>query len=172
MKFRNTGGEAEKIETQMAPLIDVVFLLLIFFLLTLKIIEPEGEFNINMPKGTPTEVQNQDLIIPDIKVRLIADANGSLQQMLLNHRSLGSGDAAFEQLNADIRQIVVGRQGKQAVEVEIDADYHLNLEYTYRAISACTGRKDPRSKQIERYVEKIKFAPPRRPAAGGGGGGG
>ena len=38
----------------LTPLIDVVFLLLIFFLLTLKIIEPEGEFNINMPIGTPT----------------------------------------------------------------------------------------------------------------------
>jgi biopolymer transport protein ExbD len=168
MKFRNTGGDAEKIETQMAPLIDVVFLLLIFFLLTLKIIEPEGEFNINMPVGTPTVVQNQDQIIPDIKVRLIADANGSMQQLLLNRRSLGSGEAAFERLNDDIRQIVVGRQGKQDVEVEIDADYHLNHEYTLRAISACTGRINPQSKQIERYVEKIKFAPPRRPVAAGG----
>ena len=48
MQFRNQKT-AEKIEPQMAPMIDVVFLLLIFFMLTLKIISPEGDFNINMP---------------------------------------------------------------------------------------------------------------------------
>ena len=50
MKLRHKG-EAEKIETQMAPMIDVVFQLLIFFMLTLKILAPEGDFNINMPIG-------------------------------------------------------------------------------------------------------------------------
>ncbi len=35
----------------MTPMIDVVFQLLIFFMLTLKIIAPEGDFNINMPLG-------------------------------------------------------------------------------------------------------------------------
>ena len=48
MQFRNQKT-AEKIEPQMAPMIDVVFLLLIFFMCTLKIISPEGDFNINMP---------------------------------------------------------------------------------------------------------------------------
>ena len=39
----------------MTPMIDVVFQLLIFFMLTLKILEPEGNFDINMPvSGQPT----------------------------------------------------------------------------------------------------------------------
>ncbi|MCP4175481.1 MAG: biopolymer transporter ExbD, partial [Fuerstiella sp.] len=47
MKIRNRNEGGEKIEVQMAPMIDVVFQLLIFFMLTLKIIEPEGNFDIN-----------------------------------------------------------------------------------------------------------------------------
>ena len=41
--------QQEKLETNMSAMIDVVFQLLIFFMLTLKLIEPEGDFNINMP---------------------------------------------------------------------------------------------------------------------------
>ena len=55
MKFRNTNKEVEKIEPQMAPMIDIVFQLLIFFMLTLKIVEPEGDFSINMPLGKPMQ---------------------------------------------------------------------------------------------------------------------
>ncbi len=51
MNVRGTGKKNEKIEPQMAPMIDVVFQLLIFFMLTLKITSPEGDFNINMPLG-------------------------------------------------------------------------------------------------------------------------
>ena len=38
-------------EMDITPMIDIVFLLLIFFMLTLKILAPEGDFNINMPIG-------------------------------------------------------------------------------------------------------------------------
>ena len=39
-----------KVEIPMAPMIDIVFQLLIFFMLNLKIVAPEGNFNINLPK--------------------------------------------------------------------------------------------------------------------------
>eukprot|EP00913_Durusdinium_trenchii_P028504 g26732.t1 len=67
MKFRHSGGENDKIEAQMAPMIDVVFQLLIFFMLTLKIIEPEGDFSVNMPQGRPQETNaNEPHIDPKI----------------------------------------------------------------------------------------------------------
>ena len=54
MKLTKKRVEPEKLETNMSAMIDVVFQLLIFFMLTLKIVEPEGDFNINMPaQGTP-----------------------------------------------------------------------------------------------------------------------
>lgn len=80
MKFRGSGGEAEKIEPQMAPMIDVVFQLLIFFMLTLKIIEPEVDFPINMPQGKPS-ADPKDVSIAPYQVQLIANADGTLRQL-------------------------------------------------------------------------------------------
>ena len=168
MKVRGSGGKGEKIEAQMAPMIDVVFQLLIFFMLTLKIIEPEGDFNINMPIGAPAEAST-DLILPDIKVRLRADADGHLASLRLGNRNLGNDMQAFDRLNVEILNIIgaPGNPLMKDVEVEIDADYDLHYEYVIHAVSACSGRLGETENGkvgIVRYVEKIKFAPPRRPA--------
>ena len=93
MKIRNRSGEGEKIETQMAPMIDVVFQLLIFFMLTLKIVEPEGNFDINMPLGKPQQSTVTDADLPPLKVRLIAGADGQLADLQFNQQSLGQGRA-------------------------------------------------------------------------------
>ena len=167
MKIRGSGSEAQKIEPQMAPMIDVVFQLLIFFMLTLKIIAPEGDFNINMPIGTPT--QQEQPLQPDIKVHLVAGPDGSLQNITLGRRALGNDTAAFDRLNNEILRII-GNPGNpltKDIEVEIKADYGLRYEYTVRAIGAVTGRTDSKGNVI-RYIEKIKFAPPERPDGTGG----
>ena len=49
MKIRHIGTTDEKIELQMTPMIDIVFQLLIFFIMTFKIVAQEGDFNIKMP---------------------------------------------------------------------------------------------------------------------------
>jgi hypothetical protein len=163
MKIRGTGKTPDKVEMQMAPMIDVVFQLLIFFMLTFKIIAPEGDFNINMPIGTPTdEVQP---ILPDIKVHLVAGAGGSLERLMLGRRDLGRGAQAFRRLNNEILKMIGGRPGNplnKDIEVEIKADFSLHYNYTIQAIAACTGRLDSNGQMI-RYIEKIKFAPPQRP---------
>ena len=174
MKFRNTGGEVEKIEPPMAPMIDIVFQLLIFFMLTLKIVEPEGDFSINMPLGKPT--QQTDVLDPfePIMVRLKANEDGSLAQIeVVGREPFGSGEKAFGMLNMTILR-VIGRSGSPESlkqEVEIDADYNLNYEYSLRAMSACTGRLELDSETgkpvVVRYVENIKFTPPKRPGSAG-----
>lgn len=162
MKFRNQS-KAEKIEPQMAPMIDVVFQLLIFFMLTLKIVEPEGDFNINMPIGQAAASSAEELKI-DIKVRLQANEDGSLAQLSLGPRNLGNDTAAFERLNHEILNII-GRPGTPAAEsteVDIEADYNLDFQHTISAVSACTGRLS-KNGQIVRYIEKINLTPPRKP---------
>ena len=42
-------------------------------MLTLKIIEPEGDFDINMPLGAPAESAVTDAELPPFKVRLEAE---------------------------------------------------------------------------------------------------
>ena len=165
MKIRKRSNN-EKIEAQMAPMIDVVFQLLIFFMLTLKIIEPEGDFNINMPIGAPSQANPDQPLLPDIKVRLRANEDGTLQQLSLGRSNLGSDARAFDRLNMEILKMI-GRPGNpltKDMEVEIEADYNLHYGNGIQAVGACTGRLDSRSKKIVRYVEKIKFAPPKRPA--------
>lgn len=164
MKIRST--KSEKIETQMAPMIDVVFQLLIFFMLTLKIVEPEGDFSINMPIGAPSE-PTDELPLPDLKVRMISDENGDLVSLMLGQVELGNGtnaEAAFERLNNEILKIT-GGAGEAASEqqVEIDADYLLRYEYGIQCIGACTGRIQ--DGKLVRYIEKIKFTRVKDPPA-------
>lgn len=168
MKLRSSGREAEKIEPQMAPMIDVVFQLLIFFMLTLNIVEPEGDFNVNMPITNDSQASDE-LPMFDIKVRLVANEDGSLNTIRLGQVNLGNGPNVFAGLNNEILKII-GRPGNpitKDMEVEIEADYNLHFEYTLKAVSACTGRLDSSGNHIIRYIEKIKFAPPvGGPAAG------
>ncbi|MFN9436559.1 MAG: ExbD/TolR family protein, partial [Planctomycetota bacterium] len=49
MKFKTHAPE--KVEMQLTSMIDVIFLLLIFFIMTFKISAQEGDFNIKMPIG-------------------------------------------------------------------------------------------------------------------------
>jgi biopolymer transport protein ExbD len=152
-----------KVEIPMAPMIDIVFQLLIFFMLNLKIVAPEGNFNVNMPIGTPAAASPDEPQIPDIKVRLQSDAAGNLVQLSLGENALGNDDRAFEALNQKIFE-KFGRPGaalSDQVEVEIDADYELRYEYIIKAVSKCTGRIGPKGNFI-RFVEKIKFAPPHK----------
>lgn len=161
MKIRSRS-HGEKIETQMAPMIDVVFQLLIFFMLTLKIIEPEGDFDINMPLGRPQEsaVTNADL--PPLKVRMLADpGTGQLTDLLYNGNSLGTGDRAFASLNLQVEQAfrsleALGGGDENKQEIEIDPDFNLRHEYLIKAISACSGKVV--DKKTVRFFGRIKFA--------------
>ncbi|MCA8984020.1 MAG: biopolymer transporter ExbD [Planctomycetaceae bacterium] len=167
MRPRASRITATKIEAQMAPMIDVVFQLLIFFMLTLKIIPVEGDFNINMPLGKQAQESNE-IKPPPIKVRLIANTDGTLASLQMGQRQLGNDYLAFDRLNAEIGKLIGRRDNPFAdeLEVEIDADYNLHYRHVIAAVSACTGYISPQTGKPVRYVEKVKFAPPRRPAAG------
>lgn len=149
------------LQQQTTPMIDVTFQLLTFFMFTLRIVGPEGDFNIHMPPPGAGPAQSE--ILPDIKVRLIGAADGTLASLKLGDRPLGNDPAAFRRLNHEILQLVGGPNAprRQDLEVEIDADDHLNFDYVVKAIGACSGRLSADGRTIIRYVEKIKFAPPK-----------
>jgi biopolymer transport protein ExbD len=153
----------EKINVPMAPMIDVVFQLLIFFMLTLKIVAPEGDFDINMPLGAGAP--SDELPPLDLKVRLLANPDGTLQQMTFNSVALGNDyPACFDRLNQEIARIVGGGKGySDELEVEVDADYGLHYMYTMKAVSSCSGRFNARTGGRVTYIEKIKLAKPRPP---------
>lgn len=160
MKVRNTGRGQEKVELMMTPMIDIVFQLLVFFIMTFKIVAPEGDFNIKMPVAAPSEGMPDDTL-PPIKVRLAATADGKLANIMLGQRPLGS----FNDLRAQVREIVGDDRGPGSIaentEVELDCDFGLHFEYVIDAITAVSGYVADDGQNIVKMVEKIKFAPPR-----------
>ncbi len=164
MKIRHKDP-GTKTELSMTSMIDVVFLLLIFFILTFKIVELEGDFGIKMPLAGQSAQAADDFDVP-ITLRMQADADGNLTNMRLVNDDLGTD---FEQLRARVANIVANEPGPGAgtegeedkgPEIEIDTDFNLRYEYVIAAITHVSGRKD--GDQIVKLIERIKFAAPRR----------
>jgi biopolymer transport protein ExbD len=165
MKLRTSQVHGrEKVELQMTPMIDIVFQLLVFFILTFKIVAVEGDFNIKMPKaaqGAPSD----SLMVP-LKLSLRAAPNGQLTGVYLGDTPFsGSPSQKFAQLqNRLIQQVGLdGGPGssQEEAEIEIDADYHLHYRFVIEAMTAVSGRRDPETGEIQRLIEKVKFSNPK-----------
>ncbi|MFK8112701.1 MAG: ExbD/TolR family protein [Rubripirellula sp.] len=158
MKIRNRE-EGQKSELSMTSMIDIVFLLLVFFVMTFKIVELEGDFSVRMPLAGSGAATTDPTDLP-LKLRLRADENGKLTSMSLNEISLGTD---FDQLRANVVNLIgatTPAEGGEGPEIEIDTDYNLRYEYVIRSITSVSGYKD--GDEVVKLIEKIKFAKPRR----------
>ena len=163
MKVRNTK-ESEKIELQMTPMIDIVFQLLIFFIMTFKIVAMEGDFSVNMPAAGAPEDTPDIIEKTTLTVRMTADANGTLSKLTLNNQDLSRSFAA---LHARVLEMVgpqSGPAGGAMFEVEFDCDYGLNYKYVIEAITAVSGQVtgSGSERQVVKLIEQIKFSPIRK----------
>ena len=139
----------EKPKINMTPMIDVVFLLLTFFVLTFKIIVPEGDFNVQMSaagQAVPVNIEGNS-----IQVRLIANAEGRLAEIRLDDEEIEN----FDLLRRRVSIIVLT---KPDLEVVLCPDEHLYYEYVIGAISAVNA--EFHEGQIRKICENIKFARP------------
>ncbi len=158
-----THGQ-DKVELQMTPMIDIVFQLLIFFIMTFNIVIQEGDFNIKMPRQAPGDEVKDVQAIP---VRLTANSDGSLANVSIGKRSLAGSQDVF----ADLREGIVGFVGREPsdeereiTEVEIIADSDLEYKYiieTITAVSAYMRKESDGSTTRIPLIDKIKFAPPK-----------
>jgi biopolymer transport protein ExbD len=152
-------GLPDKIPIDMTPMIDIVFQLLTFFCMTLKVAAAEGDFNIKMPLAAPRAGLPDPNQLPPMKVRMRADSSGNLVELSLNDRSF-SGVDRFGQLHNYIAGLVGDGSLAASAEVELDCDFGLKYENVIEAITAVSGTVAPDG-QIIKLVEKIKFSPPR-----------
>jgi biopolymer transport protein ExbD len=169
MKIRHsTSGAPDKVEQQMTPMIDIVFQLLTFFIMSFKIATVEGDFSIKMPLAAPSQGKpDPENLLPPIQVRLTAGPDGQLTGIRMGQRALPS----FAALHQEIIGIVGTESGPGTLadqsEVELDCDYDLRYENVISAITAISGYVTP-DRRIVKLIEKIKFAPPRKGDAAGG----
>jgi len=152
------AGLPDKIPIDMTPMIDIVFQLLSFFCMTLRVANAEGDFNIKMPLAAPRAGTPDPNQLPPMKVRMRADGNGNLVDLVLNERSF-SGPTRFKQLHNHIASLVGDGSMAASAEVELDCDYNLKYSNVIEAITAVSGDVSPDG-QVIKLVEKIKFAPP------------
>ncbi len=171
MKVRNVQRHGdEEIELQMTPMIDIVFQLLVFFIMTFKVVSPEGDFNIKMPRAAPSEGLPDDDEPMIAIVELRAKANGGLAGVKWGGEKMGTGNfqgRPFEHLTSKAMEFVHDDRGPEAtalmaeaVEVELDCDPHLRYQHVIKAITHISGYIDKGQEEPVRLINKIKFKPP------------
>ena len=149
----------DTIAIDMTPMIDVVFQLMSFFMCTLKVVAPEGDFDIRMPLGKSASAAVDDQQVPPIRVKLSAGPDGSLSSIAMN----GNPVIDFNDLQKKVVSLVGKGRGPDSLadrtEVEMDCDYGLKYANVVRAITAVSGTVQ--DGQIVELIKKIKFTPPK-----------
>ncbi len=166
-KKRRIGVEKSEPQLSMTSMIDVVFLLLAFFVVTYKTPEVEGDFNIRMPANAQsTAMPDMDDIMP-VTVKLTADDDGELSGIAFGETKLADMKALRQAVYRYVVTNDVSFQDayngatpefRDDLEIELDCDANLKYSYAMSAITACTGYLNAED-QIVKMVEKVKFAP-------------
>ena len=150
----------DKVAVDMTPMIDVVFQLMSFFMCSLKVVAPEGDFDIRMPLGVAAAAAAPDDQQVVVRVKLSAGPDGGLAGITMEGKAVGD----FEELRKRILEIVGTDSGPNSIaertEVEFDCDYGLKYVNVVRAITAVSGKVQ--DGQIVELIKKIKFTPPKR----------
>ncbi len=172
MKIRGYDKKAEEIKLQMAPMIDIVFLLLVFFIMTYKVTAMEGDYNIVMPSATKEPTMTDEVLDDVLQVKLVAGPDRYLETLNVTFgpedqtfQGTSSPDKSVRQPAFDaLHQFVLGVVGgsnadptaASEIEAELEIDYDLRYEDTVSAIEAISGYKADDG-QIIKLIEKIKF---------------
>ncbi len=97
--MRRRKKDSSAVEMQMGPMIDMVFLLLVFFMVTAKPLKPETDINIGLPGAA---AQEEPVELPD-EQRILIQANGDV---VLNEQTLApSGDRTMEKLHRTLYRL-------------------------------------------------------------------
>ncbi len=110
-KNQIVGGQ--KVELQIAPLIDVVFLLLIYFMVTASLIKKEGDISFVLPASVPQAEMK------DIPVEVLIEINSS-GTVTLEGMQFPAADILLNELASQVR-------GLKALASSQNSPFFVNL---------------------------------------------
>jgi biopolymer transport protein ExbD len=124
--------DVQTVEMQMGPMIDMVFLLLVFFMVSAKPVKQESDINIGLP-GTVS--QEEALDIPD-EQRIQIQQNG---QIVLNDQPMDSpANAEMPSLLSTLKRFKESADSnKTEALITIDADDAANHERIVQVLNVC-----------------------------------
>ncbi|MDE0937599.1 MAG: biopolymer transporter ExbD [Mariniblastus sp.] len=153
-------SDPEEIKINMTAMIDIVFQLLVFFIMTFKVVAMEGDFNIKMPLASES-ADSLDEELPDlITVRLDAGENGNISSITVDDSEILREATMFSDLTSIVEERLAAEgDPEQAAEteVEFDIDYNLKYSFTVKAIAAVSGKVLPDGEGIKTLIKKVKF---------------
>ncbi len=165
MKFRKGIQKAQDIRLNMTAMIDIVFQLLVFFIMTFKITAMEADFNVRMPLASEQVTQPDQVLPTIIRIQLRAgvdrhiagiDVDNEIQSLTLDQSDM------FQRLTEFVER-TMAREGDASttgeVEVEFTIAESLRYKYTVMAMEAVSGKILPDG-TTKRLIEKIKFRSP------------
>ncbi len=172
MKIRGHDKKLDDIRLQMSPMIDIVFQLLVFFIMTYRVVAMEGDYNILMPAASETQTMSDQPLDDLLLVKLVAGEDryiGSIKVTYGTEEKTFAGNPVpdveqrrpvFNSLHKFVLDITGGGNKDPAaaseIEAEIEIDYDLRYEDTVLAMEAISGYKREDG-QIVKLIEKIKF---------------
>jgi biopolymer transport protein ExbD len=128
--------DVQTVEMQMGPMIDMVFLLLVFFMVSAKPVKQESDINIGLPG---TVAQEEALEIPD-EQRIQIQPNG---QILLNDQPMDAPQSP--ELPALLTTLKRFKESADSNKTEalitIDADDAANHQRIVQVLNACAQAK-------------------------------
>jgi biopolymer transport protein ExbD len=152
-------SEPEEIKINMTAMIDIVFQLLVFFIMTFKVVAMEGDFNIKMPLASES-ADSLDEELPDlITVRLEAGENGNISSIIVDDSETLREATMFPDLTNIVEErLAADGDPEQASETEVEFDIAYNLKYSYtvKAIEAVSGKVLPDG-AVKTLIKKVKF---------------
>ena len=128
--------DVQTVEMQMGPMIDMVFLLLVFFMVSAKPVKQESDINIGLPG---TVAQEEALEIPD-EQRIQIQPNG---QILLNDQPLDAPQSPeLPALLSTLKRFKESADSnKTEALITIDADDAANHQRIVQVLNACAKAK-------------------------------
>lgn len=138
--------ESNEPKMDMTPIIDVVFNLLIFFMLTMSFVEEEGMLYAHLPKNEGTQPSNlPQNTIEEIRIRLLKSSGSENTRVLVGQQEVSD---PVENPNALIGRLKNIIQIEKKAPVIIDATRKTEFKYLVAVLNSCKTAG----------VQEIKFA--------------